>query len=771
MLEDRSVARAPSATSTCSAYDDTALLAAMFDTSLDGITVFDPDLVVCRANETVARVMRRPLDQIVGHAAEELAPGFTQQVGHIFLQVRETGIPFYGSALPLDFEEEPEGGATYWDCRISPIYDRHGFFRGYLTLTRDLTERKRAEEALRLSEERFRGAFDYAATGMALVAPDGHFLRVNRSLCDILGYAESQLLATTFQDLTHPDDLAEDMEHLRRMLAGEIDTYQMRKRYFHKRGHVVSAILSVSLVRDANGGPLYFISQVQDISELRRTEEEGERLMKQLALQRERWRAMIESMTDLVAMCDANGRVTYINPAYRRHIGYLVEPGLTLNEHPKYYQLHRTDGTLFAPEDLPLQRAALRGEEVHDVEVVERTADGREFIGLFNAAPLRDPDGQTVGAVVVGRDITDRKRAEEERERLLAQLDASIKSFPEAVIVYDSNGGILRWNAAAETMFSYSAEERRLPIIERIATMPIQTEEGEPFPPQEAPPVRALRGEVLQGVVAVFIPPDRPPMWVSASAAPVRSSDGRPMGAVLVLQDITYQHRIEEEREGFVHAISHDLRNPLTAVLGQAQLLRMALSGGNLPYAHRSLDAIIKGARVMASMLNDLADSTRMETGQLQIEHEPLDLRNFVTDMVERMPSLTETSRIVVEAPEELPLVLADADRLERVLANLLSNAISYSPPDAQVTVRLEVKGREVVTSVQDHGVGIPNNELTHIFERYRRGSHSRRARREGLGLGLYTAKGIVEAHGGQIWVSSEVDKGSTFSFTLPLAS
>ena len=131
----------------------------------------------------------------------------------------------------------------------------------------DISERKQAELALGESEERFHRAFDHAAIGMALVAPNGSFLQVNRSVCQMLGYTRPELLATDFQSLTHPDDLEADLASVRGVLAGELQTYQMEKRYFHKEGRIVWALLSVSLLRDSHGQPLYFISQIQDVTE------------------------------------------------------------------------------------------------------------------------------------------------------------------------------------------------------------------------------------------------------------------------------------------------------------------------------------------------------------------------------------------------------------------------------------------------------------------------------------------------------------------------
>jgi PAS domain S-box-containing protein len=171
------------------------------------------------------------------------------------------------------------------------------------------------------SEERFRGAFEFAAIGMALVAPDGRWLRVNSSLCRIVGYSPEELLATTFQAITHPDDLETDVEFVRRMLEGSITHYQMEKRYFHKEGHVVWILLSVSLVRDSNGRPLYFVSQIQDIGA--RKQAEARLIESEL-----RYR----TITDLVpgfayegVLSEGRVRMTWVSGGFERVYGCSLE--------------------------------------------------------------------------------------------------------------------------------------------------------------------------------------------------------------------------------------------------------------------------------------------------------------------------------------------------------------------------------------------------------------------------------------------------------------
>ena len=222
----------------------------------------------------------------------------------------------------------------------------------------------------------------------------------------------------------------------------------------------------------------------------------------------------------------------------------------------------------------------------------------------------------------------------------------------------------------------------------------------------------------------------------------------------------------DEQREDYVRIASHDLRAPLTTILGHAQMIERTPDRVGL--VRKSAEAIATGTRQMNRMIQDLVDATRLETGQLRLERRPVDLRQYLLDLRERLVGTMEVERLRIEAPEGLPPVSADPDRLERILVNLFSNALKYSEPGTEVTVSLAQREGEIVTSVTDRGRGIAPEDLPHIFERYYR-ARAVRERREGLGLGLYIAKGLVEIHGGCIWVESRVGKGSTFSFTLPV--
>jgi signal transduction histidine kinase len=182
--------------------------------------------------------------------------------------------------------------------------------------------------------------------------------------------------------------------------------------------------------------------------------------------------------------------------------------------------------------------------------------------------------------------------------------------------------------------------------------------------------------------------------------------------------------------------------------------------------ARRASTAIMSATRRMDRMLRDLADSARSEVGKLELAPKPIELRPFVDDMLEAADGVLESARVENAVPQVLPAVLADPDRLDRILMNLVGNALKYSPN--RVVVQAAADGEAVRVSVADHGAGIAAEDLPRIFDRYYRGQ---RHEGEGLGLGLFIVRKLVEAHGGRIWAESRPGEGSTFTFTLPVAS
>jgi PAS domain S-box-containing protein len=261
------------------------------------------------------------------------------------------------------------------------------------------------QSALRESEARFRSAFDFAAIGMALVSPQGSWLQVNRAICQLIGYSEQELLALTFQDVTHPDDLTADLSYVGQVLRGELDSYQMEKRYFHKQGHVVWVLLSVSLVRAEDGAPLHFVSQIQDIS-ARKAAEQAVRESE------ERFQLVVAGTHDGIWDWNIVSGECYYSPRYTQLLGYADHEVPPIRQsfeswlHPE--DRDRTFATL---------RAHFEARVPYAVEYRLRAKSGAYAWFQASGQASWDAQGNPVRFTGSLRDITERVRADERLNR------------------------------------------------------------------------------------------------------------------------------------------------------------------------------------------------------------------------------------------------------------------------------------------------------------------------------------------------------------------
>lgn len=510
------------------------------------------------------------------------------------------------------------------------------------------------------------------------------------------------------------------------------------------------------------------------IAELESTEAECKRAQGELEKLTRRDELILSSAGEGIVGLDHRGDVTFANPAAARLLGYEEDEIVGRHSHSTWHYA-RADGSPYPEEQCPIYAAYKDGRVHRGSDEVFWRKDGSSFPVEYTSTPIRE-QGRLVGAVVVFLDITERRMAEEVREQLLeevqrraAELDATINAIAEGVLIYSPKGEIVRMNPGAEEIFAYTPAERERPLAERLRALRLETTEGRPVPPEDTPPVRALAGETVRGQVLVLHrPPDRA-VWVSASGAPIRGPEGQLLGAVVTVTDVTLLHELQERLEDILRAVSHDLRNPLAVAQGHAQLLQRELRRmGQGEQAVRSAEAIVTEIRRMDGMIEELVSAARLEAGQAELERKPMDLRASLADLLARNAGVMDVSRVKNLIPASLDPVLADADRLDRIFVNLLSNALKYSPPDSEVLAKARKANGEVVISVTDHGVGIAPEDLPHIFQRFYRARGPRK--REGLGLGLFITRKLVEAHGGRIWVESQLGKGSTFYFTLPVA-
>jgi PAS domain S-box-containing protein len=258
---------------------------------------------------------------------------------------------------------------------------------------------------------------------------------------------------------------------------------------------------------------------------------------------------------------------------------------------------------------------------------------------------------------------------------------------------------------------------------------------------------------------------------LQAHFAPVVAGEGEFWGIVTVLRDITREREIALAKSEFVSIVAHELRTPMTSIKGYTDLVSSGAAGEINETQKNFLEVVKANADRLSILVSDLLDLSRIETGRVVLRPEPIKLGPMINDVVASLRSLAEEYQVTVDTqvPTGLPPVNADRDRLVQVLTNLLSNAYRYTPAGGSVVISVCRANSMLQTDVTDTGIGIPQNQTERIFERFERGDHELVRQRPGTGLGLPIAKSIVEMHGGRIWVKSEVDHGSTFSFTLPV--
>ena len=748
--ETTGAAQRPSLRALREIIDDAPFGAHLYELQPDG------RLVLCAANRASDRIFGVEHDRLAGRPLEEVLPRFAaSELSTAFRTVASAGEAFEGEI------------ARFEDGRLCGALEVSAFRSGadrVVALFRDITDRRRAEEALLEGDEKLRAVFRAAPLAIVVTDLEACVKMWNPAAERIFGWNLEEVLGRTPPFV--PEDRLEEALALRaKARRGEpyADAEIRRQR---KDGSPVELSASAAPLRDAQGRVVGALALFADITARKQAEDllrESEGKFRRLSSE---FNAVLDAIPDSLTLQASDLSVVWANRGAAESLGRAPEELVG----QRCYELWH-DGAEPCPK-CPVLKSFRTGEPA--IEFV-KDAVGRTW--ELRSAPIRDEGGVVTAVVEVARDVSQRTQIEAERERLLAEvqsraaeLGAVIASIPDGVVIYAPGGKIVQMNDASKRLLGHSDQELLLPVRERFAALGVTTAEGRVLPLEEAPFMRALGGETVERNVLVVRRPGEEDVWLSVSAAPIRAaSHGAVTGAVAVLSDITALRELQELQEDFVRMVSHDLRTPLVSVGGFAQLLlrRMESAGGSGPEIEFAR-YILAGTQRMNAMIRDLVDSVRLDTGQLRLDPLPVSLVAFVPDMLRQAAAALEVGRVRTEVPADLQPVLADPDRLDRILVNLISNALKYSPPGSEVVFAARRVGDEVEASVADQGTGIAPEDLPRLFDRFFRAHRDRKA--EGLGLGLYITRMLVEAQGGRIWVTSAVGKGSTFHFTLPVA-
>ena len=391
------------------------------------------------------------------------------------------------------------------------------------------------------------------------------------------------------------------------------------------------------------------------------------------------------------------------------------------------------------------------------------------LLALLTEPALRDVAQSIKGALFVvvtaGLLFHLMRRNLAERRVLDEEVHAVIESMSDAVIVVDQKRRIVDVNEAAVKLFAAPDRGALLVGVDAfLGRAQLRCPDGRPIPFEQTATYRALAGETVAEYEAHMRQLDGSEIFVGISSAPVRArADSVPQLAITIVRDLREVARFEEAREEFISTAAHEFRTPLAVVKAYAQL--MGKRGQGDP---KALEVVARQIDRMTRMVEQLLDVSRMRVGGAELRRERFDLGALLAETADALRARVAGRRILVEPTAAA--VLADRDRVGRVISSLLENAIRFSPRGGDVEAALIRQGAEAVVSVRDHGLGIPPERQARVFERYYRAHAGTSQDYGGLALGLDASREIVSRHGGRIWFESQPGQGSVFSFSLPLA-
>src|SRR5713226_748056 len=641
----------------------------------------------------------------------------------------------------------------------------------FVLLTCELSERKKAEDALEKSEKWL--STTLSSIGDAVIATDmnGAVTFMNSVAQSLTGWTQAEATGKSMDlvfDIVNKETRRPVENPVKKVFReGKIVGLADHTLLLSKDGREFDIEDSAAPILTDAGEGFGVVLVFRDITERKLAEET-------LRQSQERYHLLFDSIPHPIWVYDLKTlAILDVNHSAVRNYGYSREEFLSL-----------TIKDIRPPEDVPalLESAATAPPDTESNSVWKhRKKDGSLIDVEITSHPLIYGSGDA--RLVVATDITTRKRAEEETKRQKELLQLILESVADGVVVADSNGKFLLFNASAEQVVGIGAtdatpdqwSDRYGSYLPDAVTL---------YPPNELPLVRAMRGENVDAV-EVFIRNAKVPdgRLLSITGRPLRGEDGALRGGVVVFHDITLQKsaqealvRAKEEAERtskfkdqFLSTMSHELRTPLNAVLGFSDLLADERYGLLNDRQRRYVTHIHTGGTHLLKLITDILDLSKIEAGRMEIVCEDVSIASAFAEVLSALQPLADKkSQCLTQEVEPRLYVRADATRFKQILMNLVGNAIKFTPETGRIELVARQVGSQVKLEVRDNGSGIAPEEQRRIFEAFYRLAQTG-STTEGTGLGLAITARLVELHGSKLEIKSKPGEGTCFYFSLPL--
>lgn len=632
----------------------------------------------------------------------------------------------------------------------------------------DITETKKDQEQLRLSMEQFTGAFEYSAIGMAIVSLEGKWLKVNKQLCDFLGYSEEELLTSSFQTITHPEDLDSDLDYANSLISGKSDTYQMEKRYFHKNGSVVHALLSVSVVRDNKQQPIHFISQVEDISKRKKAENDIIKVNQELT-------AILNSGHVSIIGTDITGRITHFSKGAEELLGYhssevlfketmlifhsekeVIERGLELS---KLYNK--------SVQGLDVFVEVVRQKKFESREWTYIRKNGEPFPVQLVVTAIRNQTDEIIGYLGIATDISEQKESESRFKSLL-------ESAPDAMVIVNDLGEISIVNSQVLKLFRYNKNELEGQKVDVLIPEQVREQHKRHRTAYFSHSMMRPMGANLE---LMGRRKDGTEFPVEISLSPINTKQGTVVCAAIrdVTDSVAARRNLEQltdnmtnrnkQLANFAHITSHNLRAPVSNLNSILHIYNESKDEEEKKIIFSKFEKVIHH---LSDTLNELVEAVKIQQSAAR-KYENVSLSKTVDKVKEMLAGqiISEQAEITTNFAST-DSIFCDKVYMESIIQNLISNSLKYRHPDRRPTIHLQTiqEPDSVVLHISDNGLGIDLEKNGHKLFGLHKTFHRHP---EAKGVGLFLVKTQVEAMGGTISASSEVNKGITFSLTFNL--
>jgi len=656
----------------------------------------------------------------------------------------------------------------------SLIKDAYGKPKAFIGTTRDITQRKRMEEALKASEKKYSTLVEKGNDGIIIIQ-DGLLKFVNPPIAKITGFSKEEAVGKPFTSFVSPEYKKLVLERYKKRLKGEKVPEKYEIEIVAKNGTKIPVEISASLI-EHEGRPAD-MAILRDITERKEVE-------KILEEEKKKMETIFKTTEEGLALYDKEGRIVDVNPAFEKLFGLKespidVERKEVIQNEAKFhkYKIERFD------DPLRTQREVYSGKPVPHVLIKIHSHPPRYLEG--NYVPIKDKQGDAVGMSASFRDVTVLKSQAEkiakqlvEVERQKNRWEAVFGNVEEGVLIMDRELHIISANAACELMSGCT--EKEMVGKKHYDVFGCHDRTGRYFPEFDPLAKVLATKEPIPYDEHLHCGKNGDERWVGVSYTPIVNENGRIEQMVGVIRDITAIKELEKAKSEFVSVASHELRTPLTVVNGYLSLLLSGDLGkfddpGFQANLRPVLDKVYNETQRLTKLVQELLNVSRIEDGRIKLTLRKVSVIETIDEVVKEFGGLAEDKGIRLVAKYNLneaadsSYVMADKDKLKQILVNLIDNAIKYTDVGGKVTVECFLENGLLHTQVKDTGVGIPANMLPRIFEKFQQGpGGSYLKENKGTGLGLFVVKSLVELHKGKIWVDSTVGKGAKFTFALP---